>query len=361
MEPIKVAVAGLGRMGAVHLLHLREIEQETGQCSLVAVADSDVERARRVLRSIGRDLPIFDSVAALANAGLCRATVVVTPTGLHQEHSHLLLAAGHRILLEKPLTGSIETDRAFAAALDRDHPDAVMLAFQRRFDAPLQHARALMESGAIGRVFKIYSALEDSGPAPNGYNSPGILSDMGSHNVDEVLFLSGRVPHAAMVVGSRLHGHRLTTCIEDFDDAFVHLWFKGDESGDLAAQIQVSRNHVSGYRVETVIFGEKGQIQIGRFDQRPFEVVVRSFGPRGQAAPVEDRTFSMRNYNRPVPEFVDRFGPAYKAEAIEFLECCAARRAFPVTHRDGLRAQEVISAAMASPRTQAEATPIRST
>ena len=80
-----------------------------------------------------------------------------------------------------------------------------MLAFQRRFDLPNQYARELMHSGAIGRVFKIYSALEDSNPAPNGYQSGGILPDMSVHNVDEILWLTGRMPRAALAIGSRIY------------------------------------------------------------------------------------------------------------------------------------------------------------
>jgi myo-inositol 2-dehydrogenase / D-chiro-inositol 1-dehydrogenase len=351
MKPLRIAVAGLGRMGAVHLLHVRELGQETGCCTLTAVADSDTERARGLLEHARCDVPLFDSIAAMAEAGLCDATVVATPTERHGEHAKILIGAGQRILLEKPLTGNIESDREFSSELDRDYPDAVMLAFQRRFDAPLRYAKSLLENGAIGRVFKIYSALEDSAPAPDGYNSPGILSDMSIHNVDEVLFLTGRMPRAALAIGSRLHGCRLTSCVEDFDDAMLHLWFEDH----LAAQIQVSRNHVSGYRVETLIFGERGQIQVGRFDQQPFEVVVRSFGPRGRAAPLESRTFPMRDYGRPLPEFVDRFGPAYKAEVAEFVECCRAGRPFPINHRDGARAQEVIAAGMGALLTEDEA------
>jgi len=354
-KQLRLAVAGLGRMGAVHLLHATELERETGRCRLVAVADTDVARARGALAAAGADVPIFDSVAKLAEANVCEATFVVTPTAKHREHAATLIRAGQRILLEKPLTGDADADREFATEIDRGHPDAVMIAFQRRFDAPLRHTKALMERGAIGRVFKIYSALEDSGPAPNGYNSPGILSDMSIHNVDEVLFLTERMPRAALAIGSRLHGYRLTTCEEDFDDAMLHLWF----DDDLAAQIQVSRNHVSGYRVETLIFGERGQIQIGRFDQKPFEVTVRCLGPRGAAEPLDERTFEMRNYGRPLPEFVDRFGPAYKAELAEFVECCLAERPFPVTHRAAASAQEVISAGMRALFTEASATPLR--
>ncbi len=115
---------------------------------------------------------------------------------------------------------------------------------------------------------------------------------------------------------------------------------------ELVAQIQVSRNHVSGYRVETILFGEEGQIHVGHFDQKLLDITVEAYGRRGRAEPLARRTFSQRNYGRPLPEFIDRFGAAYKSELSAFIECCRSKTSFPTTHRDGVRAQEVISAGM---------------
>ena len=329
-------------MGSVHALHLHELARDTQTCELAGIADLDTARARHFCDEIGIRVPVFVTVDELADAGVCNATVIVTPTNNHREHAARLIAAGHRVLLEKPLTGTLETDRDFAAELDRDHPHSVMLAFQRRYDAALVYAKQLMESGAIGRVFKIYSALEDSNPAPDGYQSGGILPDMSVHNVDEILWLTGRVPSHALAIGSRIYSHAHTTCQEDFDDALLYLWF----DQELVAQVQVSRNHVSGYRVETRIFGEEGQIQIGTFDQKLLEVTVTAYGRRGSKEPLAHRIFPARDYGRPLPEFVDRFGAAYKAELAAFIDCCTSGAPFPATHRDGLRAQEVISAGM---------------
>lgn len=354
-EPLRLAVAGLGRMGTVHALHALELAGETRACQVVAFADLDVSRGERLNADCDARIPVFASVDELAKSGVCNATVIVTPTDSHREHAAALIAAGHRVLIEKPLTGTLDADREFAAELDRRHPHSLMLAFQRRFDEPLVYARHLIESETIGRVFKIYSALEDSNPAPNGYKSGGILPDMSVHNVDEILWLTGRVPSKALSIGTRVYSHALTTCEEDFDDALLYLWF--DE--DLVAQIQVSRNHVSGYRVETVVFGEKGQIHVGRFDQKPFEIVVEAYAKRGSQEPLAYRTFSMRDYGRPLPEFVDRFGPAYKAELAAFVECCRTDKPFPTTHRDGLRAQEVISAGMSAAIGQDQAAAVR--
>ncbi len=341
-------------MGMIHALHAHELSFETGSCVLAALADANVKRAHEFAVQIGRDLPVFASVEELAEAGVCDAAVVVTPTADHSKHASALIEAGHRVLLEKPLTGALDTDREFSARLDRDHPQALMLAFQRRFDAPLMYVKQLLDTGAIGRVFKIYSALEDSFPAPDGYQSGGILPDMSVHNVDEILWLAGRMPTAALTIGSRIYSHRLTTSGEDFDDALLYLWF-GD---DAVAQVQVTRNHVSGYRVEALIFGEEGQIHVGHFEQKPFEIVVEAYGRRDRKEPLAQVRFAMREYGRPLPEFVDRFGPAYKAELAAFIDCCRAGTPFPTTHRDGLRAQQVISAGMERVLSRGQAAPV---
>jgi predicted dehydrogenase len=349
-DPVKFAVAGLGRMGWVHARNAVEL-QRARNCQLAALVDKDIERARRFAAHFECRVPVYESVEDLIAANVCNATFVVTPTDCHRTNTTALVKAGHRVLLEKPLTGTLEGDTAFAAELERDHPNSVMLAFQRRFDPALQYAQSLMAEGAIGRVFKIYSALEDSNPAPDGYQSGGILPDMSVHNVDEILWLTGRMPRAALAIGTRIYSHKLTTCKEDFDDALLYMWF----DDELVAQVQVSRNHVSGYRVETIIFGTDGQIQVGRFEQQPFETTVEAYGRRGASHPIVRRSFVETRPPEAGPEFVDRFGSAYMAELAAFIECCRSGEPFPTSHRDGLRAQQVIAAGMKAIRGEKDA------
>ncbi len=352
-QPIRVGVIGLGRMGMIHALHIQELARESNLCRLTCASTTDMNAASNFLSLTGNSTPLFDDICGLAKSGLCDVTVIATNTPLHREHSMMMIQAGQRVFLEKPLTGTLKGDREFAELLDREHPQAVMLGFQRRFDAPIRYAKQLIDQGAIGRIFKIYSALEDSGPAPDGFASPGILPDMAVHNVDEVVWLCGRKPKLAMSIGSRLFSHRLTTCQEDFDDALMLL----DFDDELIAQIQVTRNHVSGYRGETVIYGEKGQIRVGCFKQRPLEVMVETYGTREAKEPLALKIFEMRRYDQPLPEFIDRFGAAYKEELRIFLGCCASESPFPINHLDGLRAQEIVAGAMsASIRKQVMAT-----
>ncbi len=224
-QPIRVGVIGLGRMGMIHALHIHELARESNLCRLTCASTTDMNAASTCLSLTGNSTPLFDDIGGLAKSGLCDVTVIATNTPLHREHSMMMIQAGQRIFLEKPLTGTLQGDREFAESLEREHPRALMLGFQRHFDAPMCYAKQLIDQGAIGRIFKVYSALEDSSPAPDGFASPGILPDMAVHNVDEVVWLCGRKPKLAMAIGSRLFSHRLTTCQEDFDDALMLLDF----------------------------------------------------------------------------------------------------------------------------------------
>src|SRR5437762_5285253 len=114
-------MAGLGRIGEVHARNLLRISRETGACEVVALVDANSASVRRFAQENGCSATLFTSVKELAAAGVCSATFIATPTETHREHATTLIRAGQRVLLEKPLTGTIEGDRQFAAELDREY------------------------------------------------------------------------------------------------------------------------------------------------------------------------------------------------------------------------------------------------
>ena len=344
-DKLRIGVIGHGRIGRFHAQHVRELAIEQQNCSLVAIAEPSSDRVTKGLE----DVQLFHDVDALIAANVIDAAVVCSSTHTHQSVAEKLIGAGYRVLMEKPMTDRIESDRAFTSQLNQHSPNSLMLAFQRRFDAPLQYARSMLQENRIGRIFKIISILEDSAPPPDGYESPGLLIDMSVHNIDEVLWLTGATPTSVASVGSRVHNHRISSVIEDFDYASMHLEFEED----LLARIDVSRLHVPGYHVETIIYGAEGMIRVGTFQCDPRSVIVETLG-RGTA--INRREFRMREYaadtpTTAIPEFIHRFGPAYKAELAEFIGKCHASEPFPVDQNDGLRAGEIASAATKAVRT----------
>ncbi len=353
MHPtLKLAVVGVGRIGVFHARHVQELGRERGDCELVAVVDPYRDTAARTAGRLqqGQEHRIhaFTRVEELRQAGLADGAVIASRTEDHYADARTLIDAGLRVMLEKPLTHSLESAREFAAYLNQDEhkKQALMQAFMRRFDEPLQHVKRLLDQGRIGAPFKIVSVLEDPHPPPVGYHSPGLLADMAVHNVDEAIWLSGSRPEKVSGMGARLYNYKVSSVPEDLDDAFLQMWFPGD----LLGQVQVSRNHVAGYRNETWVYGEGGLIHVGHFQENPLQVEFEAYDLQGG---IDKQVFPMRDYGGAVPVFIERFGPAYKAELNYFVEQCRRQEPFEVDHEDGLLALVVVEAGSRSLRTRA--------
>jgi len=194
--------------------------------------------------------------------------------------------------------------------------------------------------------FKIISILEDSAPPPAGYVSPGILIDMAIHNADEVLWLMGKEPIRVTATGSNLYSKKLSSIEEDFDDARVEIEFEDDSLG----MINVSRNHVAGYHIETTVFGSEGRISLGHFDNDTSLAKVIVLGKNGKL--LNEKYFDIEKPNENVPEFISRFMDAYKNELNYFARQCLDNKPFNVTQVDGYKAMQIVFAGKEAMQTQ---------
>ncbi len=100
---IKTAVVGVGVQGQRHaekLVHLTESE-------LVGVFDVDAERASSVADSL--NVAALDDVSDLI--GRVSAAVVATPASTHCDIAGMLLENGIHVLVEKPITATMEEAR----------------------------------------------------------------------------------------------------------------------------------------------------------------------------------------------------------------------------------------------------------
>src|SRR5215470_12273813 len=132
-NPFRLAVVGVGRIGQLHALHASELAQESGGTVVFsAVVDPIEERARetaaRFSAKQSTTVQPFFSAEALAAANASDGAMICSPTDCHQSNTAVLVKAGQRVILEKPLTGDLVADRAFAKELNQNHPNAVMLA-----------------------------------------------------------------------------------------------------------------------------------------------------------------------------------------------------------------------------------------
>lgn len=106
-EPIPVAVVGAGYFGR---LHARQYAANPA-AKLAAVVDIDPARASAVAHEFGAE-PATDHRSLL---GRVAAASVAVPTAQHFEVARDLIDAGVHVLVEKPITASVESAKALAA------------------------------------------------------------------------------------------------------------------------------------------------------------------------------------------------------------------------------------------------------
>lgn len=104
MTNIRTAVIGVGSMGRWHADKYAALPES----ELVAVVDADRDRAQAVADELGTEAT--DDFRELI--GRVDAVSVVTPTSLHYDVARALLENGIHVLVEKPITSTVDQARA---------------------------------------------------------------------------------------------------------------------------------------------------------------------------------------------------------------------------------------------------------
>ncbi|KAF6827950.1 myo-inositol 2-dehydrogenase [Colletotrichum musicola] len=346
MGPLKIAVAGLGRMGR---RHVQNIIYHVPRASVVAVCSTDtheLEQARSSPEYAEFGVTVYDSYdAMLAHPGL-QAVWISTSTDVHASQTLAAIAAGLHVLCEKPLSTDMDEasrcccdakssradgcdgqiDRVVEAAKAKPHLK-VMAGFSRRFDASYRDAAAkVLDKNTIGEPFIVRSntcdLLDQTGffvrYAPrNG----GIFVDCAIHDIDLSLwFHSDPVPKACWATGTLRH-HPELAAAGDVDNAVGVVEFYGGK----IAYFYCSRTQAHGHDVCTEVTGTAGKVSVNVWPRANHVVVADGSGIR----------------NAVQPEYWQRFEDAFALEANEFADAVLRDGPVPLPIEKGVRVMEI--------------------
>jgi predicted dehydrogenase len=163
------------------------------------VAAEGVELAGVVTRSPDRraelaadlpDVPAYDSLADLLAAGADAVTITTPP---HTRRALVLeaIAAGVPTIADKPFAPDAEGGRDLVAAAEKAGVPLNVF-HNRRWDADIRTLAAVLEGGELGDPWVVESRM-DQANADTLEVGPdaGLLRDLGSHLVDQMLWLLG--------------------------------------------------------------------------------------------------------------------------------------------------------------------------
>ena len=182
------------------------------------------------------------------------AALVCTPDDTKIELLTYLLGNGKHVLVEKPLLASDNAALTRLAALAKQHHVVCYTAYNHRFEPHFVRMKQLLDSGALGRLYR-GRIFYGNGTARDVYNSPwrdkgtGVLSDLGSHLLDTVLYWFGR----------RAYDFRVISCHCFENAAFDHvvLGAEGEPVLELEMTLLSWCNHFT-----CDIFAERGSAHI---------------------------------------------------------------------------------------------------
>jgi phthalate 4,5-cis-dihydrodiol dehydrogenase len=188
---LRVGIAGLGRAFAIMLPTLRAHPR----VSVVAAADPREAARRQFAADFGG--AAYARVEELCADARVDAIYVASPHQLHAEHVIAAARAGKHVLVEKPMALTLAECDAMIDAAHAAHV-ALIVGHSHSFDSPVLRTRALIASGAYGRV-RMITAMnytdylyrprrpEELDTARGG----GAVYNQAAHQVDVVRMLAG--------------------------------------------------------------------------------------------------------------------------------------------------------------------------
>ena len=255
MELLRVAVAGLGRIGRLHAQLLHSFTQRS---RLVAVMDVIEELARSVGERLG--VPWYTDFSRMLDRREIDAVVIATPTFLHREMTAAALEAGVHVLVEKPLAQNTSEARDIVER-SRSSGLKLQVGYMRRFDEAFRRAKRAVEEGVVGKPLSYVAIARDPAP-PKGWvvdpsKSGGIFMDMLSHDTDMARWLMGDEVARVFARGSAGLVEHIREA-GDLDFAEVLLEFREGAYGF----VQGIRVNPPGYDLRTEVYGTKGTVYV---------------------------------------------------------------------------------------------------
>lgn len=325
-EPVQIAVLGAGYWGRNYVRNLSSMPG----ANLRWVCDKDAGIRERSAR-LAPSARITASYEEILNDPELEAIVIATQAVEHHRHAMAALGAGKHVLVEKPMTTSLEDARELVATADAAGL-TLMVGHLMLYHPAVERLQRMIRAGELGHIYYMYALRVNLGQVRADENA---LWSFGPHDLSIIRFL---LDHQPATVWARGRAY-LRPEVEDV--VFVNLDFP-DRS---MAQIQLSWLDPHKSRCLTVVGSKKMVI----FDDTHATEKLRIFD-RGFDRPLEYNSYSdylsLRNGDVHIPSMA--LTEPLQSECAHFLHCVRSGERPRSDGRDGLAVVSILEAAARS-------------
>ena len=332
MKKMGFGIIGCGAISHMHAGAVMEIDKP----ELIACTDVNEKSLKEFSDKYG--ITPYDDYKKLLADDRIDAVSICTPSGLHKKFCIDAANAKKHIVVEKPMSLNTRDCDEIIEACERNKVKLEVIS-QNRFKDAFRLAKSLVEEGKLGRIvnadiyMKYYRSPEYYG-ASNwkgtwAMDGGGALMNQGIHGVDILLFIMGDVKS---VFG---YARTLARDIEVEDTASAVVEFKNGALG----VIQGTTSVTPGYPRRMEINGTKGSITLVEGDITAWDV-------KGVEKPEFEETKGS-SHNDPMAFKIE----GHVHQITDLIDAVENDSDPYVTHREGRRPVELITAIYESSRT----------
>lgn len=255
------ALVGCGRIAKKHA---EVIAKQIPNAKLVAVCDLNEEKAKTY--GFKYDVPYFTNYHDMMQDKSDEIEVVsiLTPSGLHAEHTIDLAKYKKHIVVEKPMALTLDDADRMIAACD-ENGIKLFVVKQNRFNLPVKKLREAVENKRFGRLtlgsVRVRWCRDQDYYDQDSWRGTwkldgGVLANQASHHIDLLEWMMGDVESVSAKSATHL------VDIETEDTAVAVLKFKNGALGIIEATTACRPSDLEG---SISVLGERGSVEISGF------------------------------------------------------------------------------------------------
>ncbi|MGG1575044.1 oxidoreductase [Fictibacillus sp. NRS-1165] len=339
MDIMKTGLIGYGFSGATfHAPFLQALEQY----EIVKVMSSDPEKVQKDLGNV----EVVDELESIMEDPDIELVVITTPNVLHYEMAKKSLQHNKHVIVEKPMV--IDPDEAEELiALARENNRMLSVYQNRRWDNDFLTICKLLSEDTLGEIVEYEAHFDRYRPEVRDRwrekpgKGAGMLYDLGSHLIDQAIFLFGEPEF----VTANVFAQRKNSATDDY----FHIIMGYENlrvilhSGSIVVD-QGPRYKVHGSKGSFIKYGIDGQEDALKAGKVP--------GSNEWGRDKEEwfGKLTLSREGQQVEEIIETVPGNYAAYYEQVYEHIKEGKACPVSGEDGLKTIRVIHAALQSSR-----------
>ncbi|WP_078394283.1 Gfo/Idh/MocA family protein [Shouchella patagoniensis] len=336
-ERIRIGVIGAGSISDMHL----NSYAESDEAELIAICDLNEERAKKKAALYSAKRTYVNYKDLLADPEI-DAVSICTWNNSHAEITIDALHAGKDVLVEKPLTTSVEKALKVEEAV-KETGKKLQVGFVRRYASNTELIKTFVDQGDLGDIYYARGVTLRRLGNPGGWfadkerSGGGPLLDVGIHVIDVLWYLMGR-PKVKSISGNVYShlGNRANVehksfykaadydptknSVEDFANALIRFENGASMSVDVSYTIHAEKDEVSAK-----LYGTKG----GAVLEPKLELVSEKYNTMLNILPqVDTTTLDVRQ--------------AFQNEIDWFLKVCQGQEETRSPVEDGIEMMKIL-------------------